>query len=360
MCGGEKMNELYVIKEGKRLRCGYTTGSCSTAAAKASVIMLLGKRKIEYVDIDTPYGIKLKLKVEKAEINDEFSSCCIVKDSGDDPDATDGIEIFAKVTRREDNIINIDGGQGIGRIKRKGLFGKVGEAAINPVPKKMIEDEIRRISNEGYNVTIYAPEGEVIAKKTFNENIGIFGGISIIGTTGIVEPMSEAALVKTIYMEIDKIYDEGSRSIILFPGNYGEIMVKELGLSAPRVKVSNYIGDALLYCKSKGFAEITLVGHIGKFSKLSLGIFNTHSKVCDTRIEAFIYYLAMLGAPIEFLQEMRKCITAEEAVKIIHNTSWNKVFSYMTAGCEKRIRKYLKTDEIKIKVYIYSMEYGVL
>ena len=354
------MKELYVVKEGKKLRCGYTTGSCGAAAAKACVIMLEEGRTIDRVSIDTPSGIVLDLEVHNPQTGDESASCCIVKDGGDDPDVTDGMEIYAGVSRRQDDRIVIDGGEGIGRITRKGLFGNVGEAAINPVPRKMIAEEIRKVSERGFDVILSAPKGSEIGKMTFNENIGIEGGISIIGTTGIVEPMSDQALLKTIYMEADAIYGEGYREVILFPGRYGEKMVEEMGLSGKRIMISNFVGDAVLYCYHKGFHKITLVGHIGKLSKLSVGAFNTHSRVCDVRMEAFVYYLALAKAPYEVLEKVKRCVTTEEALDVVFDNGLASVIHDMTVGCVDRLKRYLKDDGFDISVVMYSMKYGVL
>ncbi|WP_353092656.1 cobalt-precorrin-5B (C(1))-methyltransferase CbiD [Tissierella praeacuta] len=352
--------DLYVIKEGKRLRCGYTTGSCAAGAAKAAAIMLETGKIIKYVEIDTPANIRLKLEVNNSSIEEDRVICSIVKDAGDDPDNTDGIEIYAAVSKRNDGQVLIEGGQGIGRISRKGLFGKVGEAAINPVPRQMIEKEIKEVSNNGYDILIFAPQGEEIGKKTFNKNIGIEGGISIIGTKGIVYPMSEEALIKTIYMEIDMVEENhGKSNIVLVPGNYGEKLAEELGRKEPKVKVSNFLGDSLLYVYNKGFKSITLIGHIGKFSKLSIGVFNTHSKVCDGRMEAFIYYLAFMGAPMELLNNVNNAVTAEEGLNICIDAGYGEVVRHMEKGAEDRIRKYLKDENYKVKVIIYSMERGV-
>lgn len=352
--------DLYVIKEGKNLRCGYTTGSCATAAAKAAAIMLESKELIKYVEIDTPANVELKLEVHNPIIRDDYVTCSIIKDAGDDPDNTDGIEIYAKVSKRNDDKVLIDGGIGIGRITRKGLFGEIGQAAINPVPRQTIEEELRKVSTSGYDVTIYAPAGEVIGRKTFNSYIGIEGGISIIGTKGIVYPMSEEALLKTIYMEVDMLLEQyGDEHIVLVPGNYGEKISESLGINKPRTKVSNYIGDSLLYIYNKGFKSTTLIGHIGKFSKLSIGVFNTHSKVCDGRMEAFIYYLSLMGAPMELLQRVNGAITAEEGLNICIQAGYGQVVGQMEQGAESRIRKYLKDEDYNVKVIIYSMERGV-
>lgn len=354
------MKDMYVVKEGRKLRCGYTTGSCAAAAAKASALMLLTNKILPFVEIDTPSGIRLKLEVKDPFIGEDHASCCIVKDAGDDPDVTDGIEIYARVSKRNDDDIHIDGGEGIGRIARPGLFGNVGEAAINPVPRQMIVDGIRKVSREGFDVVIYAPRGTGIGKKTFNENIGIEGGISIIGTSGIVEPMSEEALLKTIYLEIDSVYHDGFRDIILFPGNYGEKMVEELRLKGRKVKISNYMGDSILYCYNKGFESITLVGHIGKLSKLSIGAFNTHSRVCDVRMEAFVYYLALSDAPFEVIEKVRKSLTTEEALDTVMVRGFISIMDDMKKGCIERIRRYVKDEDFDVSLYMYSMKHGVL
>lgn len=351
--------DLFVIKEGKKLRCGYTTGSCAAGAAKAAVLMLKLKKKIDYIEIDTPANIRLKLPVNTSRLNGNKGCCSIVKDGGDDPDSTNGMEIFVEVEKRQDNKIFIDGGIGIGRINRKGLFGEIGEAAINPVPKQMITKEISEVCDSGYNVLIYAPDGEEIAKKTYNQNIGIEGGISIIGTKGIVYPMSEDALIKTIYLGIDTIGQQwGRNNIVLVPGNYGEKMANSLNPANNIVKVSNYIGDSIQYVYNEGFESVTLIGHIGKFAKLSIGAFNTHNRVCDGRVEAFIYYLALRGAPIEILKEVNNAITAEEALAICMEAGFSMILKDMEKGVEMRIKKYLKDEDYPVEVMIYSMEGG--
>lgn len=354
------MHDVFVIKDGKKLRCGYTTGSCAAAAAKAAAKMLMTRKETDRINIDTPSGIELELKVCRPCIEEEYASCCIIKDAGDDPDVTDEIEIFARVSKRDDGLINIDGGEGIGTITNKGFWGEVGQKAINPVPRKMIKEELAEISPDGFDVVIYAPKGAEIAKRTFNENIGIVGGISIIGTSGIVEPMSEDALKKTIYLEIDSARDSGADELILFPGNYGEKISKDLKLRGKGIKISNFIGDTLLYINEKGFKGITLVGHIGKLCKLSIGAFNTHSKTSDVRIEAFVYYLALSGAPLKLIESIDCCRTSEEAVRLTMEAGYEKIFAAMIKGCEYRIKRYLKQSSLKIKVIMYSMDYGIL
>ena len=195
--------EEYIVKDGKKLRLGYTTGSCAAAAAKAAAYMLLTGRRKDTIDLLTPKGIRLHLTVEEIKITSSEVSCAIRKDSGDDPDATRGTLIFACVRKTDVPEILIDGGAGVGRVTKRGLDQPVGAAAINSVPRRMIEENVREVCalcgyDGGVSVVISVPEGEALAKKTFNPRLGIVGGISILGTTGIVEPMSEQALVDTI------------------------------------------------------------------------------------------------------------------------------------------------------------------
>lgn len=353
------MKDLYIVKDGKKLRCGYTTGSCAAGAAKAAALGIIYGKIPDEVQIDTPAGIVLNLKIKDKYLGKDFASCCIVKDAGDDPDATNGIKIYARVSIREDNDIVIDGGEGIGTIKMDGFWGKKGDKAINRVPRKMIESEIRKISSKGFDVLIYAPEGMEIAKNTFNSNIGIEGGISIIGTTGIVEPMSEEALLKSIYMDIDLAFEK-SKNICLCLGNYALDFIKGIPFEGEKVKISNFIGDSISYCKYKGLNKVLLVGNIGKLSKLSIGVFNTHSRICDGRIEAFVYHLALLNAPFSLLKKIKECKTAEEALKICMNEGYKNIGVEMKKSCIKRIKDYVKDDDFNIDVIIYSMEFGML
>jgi len=345
---------MEVIKYGKRLRCGYTTGSCAAAASKAAVLKLLGK-DLDTVDIKTPEGTVLNIKIVESFKGKDFAICCVVKDGGDDIDATDGMKIYSKVSFRSDKEIVIDGGEGIGRFAFDTPFGKKGEAAINKVPKQMIEYSIREVYDGGVNVLIFAPEGKEIAKKTFNPKMGIEGGISIIGTKGIVYPMSEDAYKKVIFMELDMIKNKTDKVILTF-GNYGESFIKKIGLHGEIVKVSNFIGETLLYCKEVGFKEIVLVGHIGKICKISIGAFNTHSKIVDSRMEAFVYYLAKAKAPYEIIEKIETFKTAEECANFLIEFGYGHIIENMRKGVIDRIMHYLKDYKIKVDVYVYTFK----
>lgn len=307
-----------VVKAGKELRYGYTTGSCAAAAAKACAIMLLSNEVIDVVVIDTPKGIKLTLQVENILRHKDWVSCSISKDAGDDPDVTDGIRITA-IVKRVASGISIDGGAGVGRVTKEGLSCAVGEAAINPTPRKMIREALLQVAqkyeyNGGFSAVISAENGEEIAKKTFNPRLGIVGGISILGTSGIVEPMSEKALIDTIHLEINSKTVHNSEYLLITPGNYGrDFALKEFGLDIDLgVKCSNFIGETIDYAIYKKVKNILIIGHAGKLCKIAGGIMNTHSRVADCRCEIFAAHAAMAGASQQQVKQLMETITTEE------------------------------------------------
>lgn len=349
----------YIVVDGQRLRCGFTTGSCATLAAKAAALWLDGDVPEQALFIDTPTGIRCRLPVHFLEKTADAATCMVRKDAGDDADVTDGMAICATVCKRSDGRVVIDGGEGIARIRRKGLFGEIGEAAINPVPRAMITKELLRIHADGYTVRITAPDGANIGKKTYNANIGIEGGISIIGSDGIVYPMSEDALIRTIRLEIDQIAAEapGSR-LVLVPGSHGEKMAQKIYADERCVIVSNFVGESLYYALHKGFRDFVLVGHVGKLSKVALGIFQTHNRYADTRMESFVYYLALARVPYPFLDKVQRCLTAEEAMELCMEEGYASVIAAMQEGIAMRVKRYCKREDIVVKAHIYNMKRG--
>lgn len=312
-----------IVKGGKEMRLGFTTGSSAAAAAKAAAVTLLSGKPQEMVKISTPSGKALLIEVLETSMEPGSVTCCVRKDAGDDPDVTDGILIFAQV-KKTDSGISIDGGKGIGRVTRPGLSCKVNEAAINPVPRDMIAAGLREIAGKfdyggGFSVVISAPEGERIAQNTYNPRLGIVGGISILGTAGIVEPMSEAALVETIKVEIDSKLAGGATKLLVTPGNYGRDFARDaLGLDiGAGIKSSNYIGETLDYAVYKGVKQMLLIGHAGKLVKLAAGVMNTHSRVADCRAEAVAAHAALHGADREQVRKLMACITVEEMDRLL-------------------------------------------
>ena len=358
--------EEYIVKDGKKLRLGYTTGSCAAAAAKAAAFMLLTGRRKDTIDLLTPKGIRLHLTVEEIRITSDEASCAIRKDSGDDPDATRGTLVFACVRKTDVPGILIDGGAGVGRVTKRGLDQPVGAAAINSVPRRMIEENVREVCalcgyDGGVSVVISVPEGEALAKKTFNPRLGIVGGISILGTTGIVEPMSEQALVDTIRVELRQRREMGADYVLLTPGNYGADFIRDsIGID-PRTAVltSNFIGDALELSRELGFHGALLIGHIGKLVKLAGGMWNTHSKFGDCRMELLAAHAASLGLRPEKVSELLQCVMCDDALRILLE---EQLYDAVLARLAGRIEFHLqhKCGEMEIGAMVFSKEYGRL
>ncbi|HHT62241.1 MAG: cobalt-precorrin-5B (C(1))-methyltransferase CbiD [Bacillota bacterium] len=352
-------NSRYIFKNGKRLRTGFTTGSCAAAAAKGAAAMLFTGEKITRVEIDIPKGWPLNLELRNITWSHEGVSCSVVKDAGDDPDVTDKIEVFALARKIPEKGIFIKGGEGVGKVTRPGLLVPVGMPAINPVPRRMILSEVGKVLPKGCGVEIEIsiPKGREIAKKTFNPRLGIEGGISVLGTTGIVEPMSEEALKDTIALELSCRKAAGQDIVLLVPGSYGERFCED-HLKIPRekaVKISNYLGFALEKCTELEFSKVLLAGHLAKLVKPAGGIFYTHSRVSDTRMEILTAYLALQGMSGEILKLIMNCITTEEAIPIIDQYGYEEVYQIIAEKCAQRCEGYVYGN-LEIGVILFSMK----
>ena len=359
--------EEYQFSQGKNLRCGYTTGSCATAAAKAAATMLLTGERVDSVRIDTPKGITLNLEPLQVELAENYVSCAIRKDSGDDPDDTNGILVFAKVARAVEPGVHIEGGVGVGRVTKPGLACAVGGPAINPTPRRMITSEVGSVMEQtgytdGLMVTISIPEGVEIAKKTFNPRLGIIGGLSVLGTSGIVEPMSEKALIETMYVEMRAQKARGNKDLLVFFGNYGEDFtrdVMQLDLEGA-VTCSNFVGELLDYAVYLGFETLLLIGHSGKLVKLAQGVMNTHSKYADCRTELFALQAMFHGASVEVGKEIYGCLTTDEVTKILKR---EQLFEPVMEQVTQKIDFYMQHrvhGKIKTAAFMFSNVYGIL
>ena len=357
----------YALKNGKKLRMGYTTGTCAAAAAKAAAILLATGQAPETVSLQTPRGILLSLEVLNPRLEKDFASCAVRKFSGDDPDVTNGILIYAKVRFREAPGISVDGGVGIGRITKPGLKQPVGAAAINPVPTEMIRRAAGEVLEEfgesaGLEIVISAPEGEELAKKTFNPRLGIEGGISILGTSGIVEPMSEAAVLESIELEIRQKFALGCRRLILTPGNYGADFLRSnrhLSETEP-VKCSNFIGPSLDLASNAGFTEVLLVGHIGKLVKLSGGIMNTHSREADCRAELIAAAALRAGCSGDTARSILDCVTTDEMLRVLRDDHF---LEPAMEALRERIDFYINNrfgGRLTVGVIVFSDSHGIL
>ena len=360
------------------MRYGFTTGSCAAAAAAAACYMLLTGRKKEEMTILTPKGISYTAKLVDISINESSAACAIVKDGGDDPDITTGAHIVAEVAFLQKESLQKDktdavqqiiirGGKGVGRVTKPGLDQPVGEAAINHVPREMIEKEVRRICalcdyNGKLQVTISVPEGEEIAQKTFNPRLGITGGISILGTSGIVEPMSSQALLDTIQVELRQKKAMGQQMIAVTPGNYGLDFMKEAFAYDldKSVKCSNFIGNTIDMAAETGFCGMLLTGHIGKLVKVSGGIMNTHSKEGDCRMELLAAAALKSGGSKMQALEILEAVTTEEGIRLLQEGG--NLQKTMQILMEK-IMFYLQkraAGRLQIECMMYANGYGLL
>ena len=378
------MTEVMKVTE---MRYGFTTGSCAAAAAKAAAYMLLFGTEKNTVEIKTPGGKVFKAEILNITRGEGFVSCAVEKDGGDDPDVTSGLLVFARVSfaentprwepsahkdevvtsDHEERDITIDGGEGVGRVTRAGLDQPVGAAAINRVPRMMIKNEVEAVCRladfcGALSVTISVPRGEEIAKKTFNPRLGIEGGISIIGTSGIVEPMSSKALIDTIRLELNVRRSAGADTAFITPGNYGlEHMKSTYGYDLENsVKCSNFIGDTIDILVELGFKNVLLTGHIGKLIKVSGGIMNTHSRESDARMELLAAFAGRYGIGEAGIRDILECVNTDEALRIIRDAG---VLSDVMEYALLRILFHLERragGRLNIQCIIYSNELGEL
>ena len=320
--------EHYVRSGQKLLRCGYTTGTCAALGAAGAARLLLTGHAPETVALRTPKGIVVEVAPLFCRCTDTGAECAIEKDGGDDVDVTTGLPVIATVELLPGcTDIRIDGGRGVGRVTKPGLDQPVGAAAINHVPRQMIAEALHREAEAacytgGFAVTISIQNGEEVARRTFNPHIGVEGGLSVLGTSGIVEPMSQQAILDTIQLEMNQaVLRAGTpKRLILAPGNYGLDYLHDTYpafAAIPVVKTSNFIGDTLDMAASAGFEQVLLVGHVGKLVKVAGGIMNTHSHTADCRTELFCAHAALCGASRELCAALYAAATTDACLELL-------------------------------------------
>ncbi len=347
----ERLQDFYELQLGfinannKKIRRGITTGTVATAVSKAGAMFICEGKKRDYVNIETTGGKSLDVIIEKYEEIDDTIVVYARKYAGDDIDATNLALIYAKVKKRDDAKINITGGEGVGIVTRDGLDIEVGQSAINPKPRESIIREIKSFTNHGFDITICVEDGEIIAKKTFNERLGIVKGISIIGTTGIVEPMSIEALKSSIEKEIKVKSNEGDKIVLSF-GNMGEKALNKMGVSSDKICIcSNYVGDALEYISSCGnIREVLIAGNFAKAVKLAGGVFNTHSHVADAKNEIIAANLALLRAPYELIKSVMKANTTRQITQYINDYNFESVYDILARKAEQKCDVFIKHE----------------
>ena len=359
--------ELYIPVGRERLRCGYTTGTCAAAAAAGAAALLLEGAALPAVHIDTPAGVRVEAELLEHAAGEGWAACAVRKDGGDDPDVTDGALICARVERSTGPGIAIDGGQGVGRVTRPGLDQPVGEAAINSTPRRMIQEQLEAAAARagyagGLRAVISVPTGEALAGRTFNPRLGIEGGISILGTSGIVRPMSEEALIRSVQLELDLVRSGGAEDVLVTPGNYGEDFARDvLGLSLDRWALcSNYIGEAIDHARGLGFRSLLLVGHLGKLVKVAAGIMNTHSRTADGRSETMAAHTALCGGDRALVRRVFDAPTTDGAVALLEETGLKEaVMASLAAALDRRLRARAGAD-MEIEALFFSNRFGIL
>lgn len=362
--------EHYIYSGTERLRCGYTTGSCAALATQAATRALLSCDAVqESARIVTPAGIPVEVDVESCTIDDGCATAGVRKDAGDDCDATDGILVCATVSRSQEPGVRIEGGTGVGRVTKPGLQQPVGEAAINNGPRAMIRAEAQAAAEcfgyaGGLDVIVSIPEGRAVAAKTFNPHLGIEGGISVLGTSGIVEPKSISALLDSIELEVRQLAALGNKTILIVPGNYGHDFAQTLPQldCMPQVSCANFIGQTLDFCLRHGFLKILVVGHIGKLVKVAGGIMNTHSRVADCRCEIMCAHAAIAGADAETSRAIMAAATTDAALDILKSQSpdlLDTVIESIGAAIHERLQRRC-TDAAECQFITFSNVHGEL
>ena len=359
--------ELFIPVGRQKLRCGYTTGTCAAAAAAGAAARLLTGETLPAVRIATPAGVAVEAELLQHAAGEGWAACAVRKDGGDDPDVTDGALIFARVERTDTPGIIIDGGEGVGRVTLPGLDQPVGAAAINSTPRRMIGEQMEAVMAKagytgGLRAVISVPEGEALAKRTFNPRLGIVGGISILGTSGIVKPMSEAALIDSLYLEMDQRRAAGTEDLLLTPGNYGESFAREvLCLNLHRwCMCSNYLGAAIDHAAGAGFRSVLVVGHLGKLVKAAAGCMNTHSKTADARRETLTAHAALAGADGALLRALFDSPTTDAGVELLKQAG---LLGPVMASIGEALDGQLKRragEGLTIEALFFSNQYGIL
>ena len=358
----------HVRNRQQNFRCSFTTGTCAALAAKAAAMAIIDGKIPDKVSIITNKGIKITVPIENGGLDGKTAWCSIIRDAGDESDLTNGKEIISTVELTDDTgVVEIDGGVGIGRITKQGLEMPCGSAAIYPGPRASITFAVSQTLSEcgypgGAKVVVSIPEGEKLARRTYNSMIGIEGGLSVLGTTNIIEPMSERALLDAIE---DTIIQAAIRSdkLILTPGKFGEAYINREGYRkycVPLIKSSNFIGDVLDMAASQHFKQVILIAHTAKLCKLSAGIMNTYSKNADGRNEVFCTNAALSGANMETLEALEQAQKSDECIEIldkagIRGMTITKIMNKVQMHLEKRV-----AGAFEVGAVMFSNVYGTI
>ncbi len=344
----------------KTLRSGYTTGACAAAGVKAALILLTTGKSVSVVEIIALDGTPLQIPVARVERLADGIRAEVIKNSGDDPDITNGASVFTTVRQIFGDEIIFRAGLGVGRVTKAGLQLPVGEPAINPAPRQLIRNVAAEFNVGGLEVEISIPAGVELAKRTLNPILGVEGGLSIIGTTGVLRPMSEEAFKNSLVPQIDVARAAGFDELIFVPGKIGETIAKRLGFpSGAIIQTSNFIGYMLEAAAERGVAKVILCGHIGKLAKVAAGVFHTHNRVADGRLETLAAYAAAEGLPAGEVQKILDANTTEDAAQIINANRLERVYNTIAARASLRAERYV-FGKLKVNTILVDFAGNIL
>lgn len=360
-----------VLGKTEGMRRGFTSGTCALAASKAALLLLTGEfsseDEEETVEVVLKKNIRLVLPVFKLELKNGQASASIIKDSGDDDDVCHAKEFSASLRWSDKPGIEINGGRGVGKATRPGLPVKPGEWAVNPGPRKMINDNLSPLipDGKGLEIVLSVPEGEELARQTWNPRIGIEGGISIIGTSGVIEPRSAAAYKASIALVAKSRKALGENNLYITPGYVGDgFYQRKISLVEDEIlRFGDHAGFALNQGPSKGFEHVHLAAHIGKMAKIAAGLFNTHCKTGDARLETVAALAGAAGADREQIRTILEMKMAEEAVSFLQNAGLEEAFELMALRTEQRIKALWQKDYDtlpELHLYILDLEGNLL
>ncbi len=322
------------------LRTGYTTGTCATAATKAALLAMISKSPVKEVTVTLPKGNTTKLKIEHCSFNGSRAECVVIKDAGDDPDVTHGAEIVSTVIWTDNvGIIEIEGGKGVGKVTKPGIGLDIGKAAINPTPLKMLTNTVmevadKQLTSRGVKVIISVPKGEELAKLTDNPRLGIIGGISILGTSGIVLPYSTGSFTASIRQSLDVAKAMGQDTVVLTTGGRSEDFSKEL-MKLPEhcyVQMGDFAAYSVRQAVIKGMKKVIVAGFIGKLSKMAMGVKQTHVKGSHVDMEFLAVVAKGCGATDKLIEEIKNANTARHVSEIVMSS---KLSGYFDLLCKK-------------------------
>lgn len=346
----------------KKMRAGITTGTCAAAATKAAILTWLGTSP-DAVDVQSPQGNLIHVVIDSCKKLEHGGQATVIKDAGDDPDVTHGTTILVDVEIQKDTPIMLLAGVGVGTVTKPGLSVAVGEPAINPGPRKMILQAAADVLPIGYGakIRVSIPDGERLAKRTLNPTLGIVGGLSIIGTTGIVEPMSEEAFKNSLSPQINMVKALGYEQVVFAPGKIGQdIAIHRYGVPAETViQTSNFMGHMLESAVQYNMKKVLLFGHLGKLVKVAAGIFHTHNRMADARMETLAAYMAAAGAPKEAILEILACTTTEAAMPIIAHYELQSIYNVLAQRASLRAERYVFGD-LMVGTVIVTLQGDIL